>query len=265
VWDEESGELHRELQGSRGTSLDVLSSFVSADGQQPRLVAGWSDGLLVVYDPEAGSALHHLEGHTCDIADLACIASSSAAPHHPRLVSASWDGTAKVWDGETGEMLADLEGQCGAMRSVAVWKEHTGGHDRIAATLGDVWIKVWDGEALTLLHDLHRHSQPLDRLLAFKSGEGAARLLAASEDLMGLQVWDPEEGRLLHDGINQGGPLDDCHMFESAQGRHLLAIVGRGNDHARHPGDTDRTFVDVWDLGEAPAAEGPMRPAHHTG
>jgi WD40 repeat protein len=223
-------------------------------------VAGWSDGHIWVYDPEAASALHHLQGHTCDIHDVACIASSSAAPHHPRLVSASWDGTAKVWDRETGEMLADLPGHGGGTRSVAVWKEHTGGHDRIATTGGGGRTKVWGGEAFTLLHDLDCGSQSMDRLLAFEWAEGPARLLVASE---GVQVW--EEGRLLHDGTNRGCPLGDLHLFESAQGRHLLAIVGREDQHPRHPGETDKTFLDVWDLGEAPAGEGQMRPAHHRG
>jgi WD40 repeat protein len=108
VWDEESGVLHRELQGF-DHHFTVLASFLSRDGQQPRLVAGSGRGHLRVYDPDAGSVLHRLEGHTDIVADLACIASSSAAPHHPRLVSVSWDGTAKVWDGETGEMLADRQ------------------------------------------------------------------------------------------------------------------------------------------------------------
>jgi WD40 repeat protein len=270
VWDEESGELHRELQGPRGSSLDVLASFVSADGQQPRVVAGSGRGHVKVYDPEAGSVLHHLQGHTSDIADLACIASSSAAPHHPRLVTASWDGQIKVWDGETGERLADVPGHGAGTRSVAVWKGHTGGgeHDRIASTGGDGRIKVWDGETLTLLRDLGCSSRSMDRLLAFESAEGPARLLVASEDDdAGLQVWDPEKGRLLHDGINRDCPLDDLHLFESAQGRHLLAIAGRGKYHRRHPGFTDRSFLDVWDLGEAPAAaaEGHIRPAHHLG
>jgi WD40 repeat protein len=111
--------------------ITAVASFLSADGQQPRLVAGSNGGQLRVYDPEAGSVLHRLEGHTRVIIDLVCIASSSLAPHHPRLVSASWDGTVKVWDGKTGEMLADLRGHKGQVWYLAAWKEHTGGHDRI--------------------------------------------------------------------------------------------------------------------------------------
>jgi hypothetical protein len=104
-----------------------------------------------------------------------------------------------------------------------------------------------------------------ERMLAFKSAGGAYRLLVALATNVGVEVWDPEEGRLLHDGINRGCPLDDCHLFESAEGRHLLAIVGYGPLHPRHPGCTDRAFLDVWDLGEAPAATGHLRPAHHLG
>jgi hypothetical protein len=40
VWDEESGELHRELKGFGSWAVTALATFLSPDGQQPRLVAG---------------------------------------------------------------------------------------------------------------------------------------------------------------------------------------------------------------------------------
>jgi hypothetical protein len=252
----------RELGGER-ESVTALATFLSPDGQQPRLVAGSVMGELRVYDPEAGSTLHRLDGHTGEIYNLACIASSSAAPHHPRLVSGSDDGTARVWDGETGVMLADLGDQGGEVRSVAVWKEHTGGHDRIATASYDGHVRVWDGEALTLLHDVDCHS--LGRLLPFASAEGPTRLLVAQIYARGLQVYDPEEGRRLQDEINRGCPFQDLDLFVSAEGRHLLAVVGSGYCHARHPDGTFRAFLDVWDLGETPARAQPLRPAHHLG
>jgi WD40 repeat protein len=263
VWDEETGELHRELEGFSESLLLALANLPSADGQQPRLVAGSGGGELVVYDPEAGSVLHRLNGHEGLISALACIASSSAAPHNPRLVSASWDGTAKVWDGEAGEMLADLGGHDGAVKSVAVWKEHHGGHDRIA-TADNQAVKVWDGEAFTLLHDLACDS-PVARLMASKSAEGPCHLVGVYSNGGGLQVWDPEEGRLLRGNSNRMSKLDDCHLFESAEGRQLLAIKGSGRGQAQQPAQTRRAFLDVWDLGEAPPAIGHVRPAHHLG
>jgi WD40 repeat protein len=274
VWDEESGQLHRELEGFGAyCSVEALATFLSPDGQQPRLVAGSAHSQLRVYDPESGSVLHHLRmgrdftrGHSNRVADLACIASSSAAPHHPRVVSAVYAGAAQVWNGETGELLADLGDHDRGVTSVVVWKEHTGGHDRIATAEDAGRVRVWDGEAFTLLHDLDCASA-LNRLLVFESTEGPARLLVAPRGVepRGLRLWDPEEGRLLHDGINEDCPFIDWHLLESAQGRHLLAITGKGPRHPRHPGDTIRPFLDVWDLGQAPARAGLLKPAHHVG
>jgi hypothetical protein len=80
------------------------------------------------------------------------------------------------------------------------------------------------------------------------------------------QVWDPEEGRLLRDHISHGSSFQAVHLFESAERRHLLAIMDSGEHHPRHPGDTSRDFLDVWDLGEqAPVGGGGLQPAHKHG
>jgi WD40 repeat protein len=267
VWDEESGELHRDLEGFEAAAVSALATFLSPDGQQARLVAGWSYGPLRVYVPEAGSLLHHVRGHTSTIVDVACIASSSPAPHLPRLVSASLDGTAKVWDGETGEMLADLRGHTGTGTAVAVWKEHTGEgeHDRIATSDDDGWVRVWDGEAFTPLHDLDCGGHAITRVIPLKSSGGGYRLMITAVANRGLQVWDPEEGRLLHDELVRGSSPDGVHFFKSAGGRQLLALVGCGTHHPRHRGDTRRAFLDVWDMGEAPARDVHIRPANRLG
>jgi hypothetical protein len=264
VWDEESGELHPQLKDSWGAAVSNLASFLSPDGQSVRLVVGSPHGELRIYDPEAGSLLHRLKAHSNSIWDVACIVSSSAAPHHPRLVSVSTDGTAKVWDGEIGEMLADLRGHRGWVMSVAVWKEHMGEHDRIATAERRGVVKVWDGEALTLLRDLEVGSAAR-RIIPFESAEGPIRLLVVLDDGRGIQIWDPEEGRLLHDGIHRDSSVRDVHLFTSAEGRYLLAIRGGHTRHIRHPGDTARPFLDVWDLGEAPARERHVWGAHKQG
>jgi hypothetical protein len=47
VWDEESGELHRELEGfGDWCCVTAVASFLSADGQQPRLMASGGRGQL---------------------------------------------------------------------------------------------------------------------------------------------------------------------------------------------------------------------------
>jgi hypothetical protein len=115
---------------------------------------------------------------------------------------------------------------------------------------------VWDGEAFTLPHDLDCNSH--HHMLTFKSAEGQTRLLVGPAGDEGLQVWDPEEGRRLHDGVKRGSPLQGFHLFESAQGRHLLAIMTRHYSN-------DNVTLDVWDLGEAPAATEHVRPANKQG
>jgi hypothetical protein len=72
-------------------------------------------------------------------------------------------------------------------------------------------------------------------------------------------------GRLLRDRTNQGCRFSGHHTFESAEGRHLLATVGYGPHHTRHPSDAQRAFLDVWDLGEAPPHTDALRPAHKQG
>jgi WD40 repeat protein len=195
VWDEESGVLHRELEGFGHSPVSALATFLSPDGQQARLVAG-SDGGFVpgspagqlrVYDPEAGSVLHRLKGHNERISDLACIASSSAAPNHPIVVSACQDGTARVWDGETGERVGNLRGHMNWVTAVAVWTDSRGGSDRIATRGRDCKVKIWDGESFKLLRTLDCRSD-IGHLIPFRSAEGAARLLVARYGVSGVQV-----------------------------------------------------------------------------
>jgi hypothetical protein len=140
-----------------------------------------------------------------------------------------------------------------------------GEHDRIATAGKGRTVKVYDGKALTLLHDLQLNRGVIVRR-AFESAEGPHRLLVAAGRHAPLpQVWDPEEGRLLHDNINSNCPLEDWHLLESEQGRHLVVLSVRASGHPRHPTGAVRTFLDVWDLGGAPARAQPLRPAHHLG
>jgi WD40 repeat protein len=266
VWDEETGALHRQVDAPERYPVIVMSHFMSADGQSVRLVAGSSGDHLRVYDPEAGSELHRLEGHTSEMTKLTCIASSSAPPHHPRLVSASCDSTATLWDGETGEKLAVLRGHQDAIRSLAVWKEHTGGHDRIATASDDQTVRVWDGETGKLLRQIQFPCSTL--ALAFRSAEGPHLLVVGLDNNWGCSLWQPEAGFMTGGYINSGGcPLQNLHVFESAEGRYLLCITGNGHRHPRHRVEVPSAFLDVWDLGEMPPPmEGvSMRPAHKYG
>jgi WD40 repeat protein len=254
VWDEDSGQLHRELVALEA-ELTALVSYLSSDRQHARLVAVCRD--LCVYDPEEGVILHRLLGHTEFVHQVVCLDSSSAAPHHPRIVSASWDGTVKVWDGETGERLADLDATT-KVYSVAVWKERASGHDRIACVGHGGVFRIWD-ETFTILRDLVIRSS-LRRLLGFQSAEGPYLLLILMESDRGIELWDPMEGRVLKEGIGRHCPVTDIHLFESAGGRYVLAFAGSGE-----PLGSWKTCIEAWEVGEAPIRAEALRAAHKQG
>jgi WD40 repeat protein len=271
VWDEASGQLHRELESLGDPGVAALATFPSTDGQQIRLVAACNRGLLHLYDPESDMPLlrslwiNSFQG--LYLTGLACIASSSPAPHHARVISADSTGTAKVWEGDSLMPLAELKGRSNQHTTVAVWKEHTGQHDRIATAYDALEVKIWNGETFTMMHNLRLDSRAR-HVLPYPSPEGDFRFMVLpppTYSLSGLQVGDPQEGCVLLDGINKDCPLDQSHLFVSSEGRHTLALVGSGVRHARHPSDMDRPFIDVWDLGAVPAVTEHVRPAHHLG
>jgi hypothetical protein len=52
VWDAESGQLHRELEGFTMSWVTAMTTFTSANGQEARLAAGSPEGRVRIYDPE---------------------------------------------------------------------------------------------------------------------------------------------------------------------------------------------------------------------
>jgi WD40 repeat protein len=239
-----------------------------------------AEGHLQIFDPEAGLALHKLRvfpqpgalrGYFQEITQLMCFdPSSPLSPdephHHPRVVSAALSQPVRVWDGETGERVSELA-RCIGSQPLAVWKEHWDGHDRIAVVTQGSKIDVYDAETLTVLHTLRPKSDMMfTSMLPFKSSEGPTRLLVAPRSDRGMEIWEPEEGVLLHDRIiTKGSELWGCHLFESAEGRQLLAVGGKCLEPRIPPGETDKAFLDVWDLGKAFMEAQHVRPANKHG
>jgi WD40 repeat protein len=228
-----------------------------------------AEGHLRIFDPEAGVMLHELRGYNQHITQLICLASSSLPDephHHPRVVSAALSEPVRVWDGATGEQLAELSMPIG-MQPFAIWKEHWEGHDRIALVTQGAKILVYDVETLTVLHTLRAKSR-MGRMstFPFKSAEGPTRLLVAPRSDRGMEIWEPEEGVQLHDRITiKGSALWGCHLLESGEGRQLLAVGGKCLEPRIPPGEADKAFLDVWDLGEAFIEAPHVRPANKQG
>jgi WD40 repeat protein len=95
VWDLESGQSLRTLQGHTGWVNGVV---VTPD--QYHAVSASADHTLRVWDLESGQSLRTLTGHTDVVSAVAL------TPDGRRAVSASADHTLRVWDLESGECIA---------------------------------------------------------------------------------------------------------------------------------------------------------------
>jgi GTPase SAR1 family protein len=94
VWDADSGELLRTLEGHRARVRNVAWT---GDGR--RLASGSDDCTVRVWDADSGQLLRTLEGHGSGVRSVAWMGDGH------RLASSSSDHTVRVWDAGSGETL----------------------------------------------------------------------------------------------------------------------------------------------------------------
>jgi WD40 repeat protein len=137
VWDAETGQ---EIFSCHTNALFVISVAFSADGK--RIVTGGSNGLVQVWDAETGQEDLSIKGHTSAVSSVAF------SPEGKRIVTGGVSGTLfnrgpgelKVWDAETGQEKLTLKGHTAAVTSVAFSADG----QRIISAGGDGTVRVWD-------------------------------------------------------------------------------------------------------------------------
>jgi WD40 repeat protein len=129
IWEPETGRLALTLRAS-GSDLQVHHLAISPDGQR---VAG---GLrtLFIWDARTGRQLLTLDGHTCNVTQLAF------SPDGKRLVSADYDRAVKLWDAQSGRELLSFPGGGAAAFSPD--------GRRVARGTGDGAVEIWDATPL---------------------------------------------------------------------------------------------------------------------
>ena len=213
VWDLETGEVLRTLEGHSGV---VMAVAVTPDSRQAISASG--DRTLKVWDIETGEVLRTLEGHSDMVRAVA------VTPDGRQTVSASGDRPLKVWDIETGEVLRTLEGHSDMVRAVAVTPND--GHQAISAS-GDRTLKVWDIETGEVLRTLEGHSGVV-MAVAVTPNDGH-RVVSTSSDCT-LKVWDIETGEVLrtlegHSGWVRGvAVMPGGYRAVSASNDHTLKV-----------------------------------------
>jgi len=213
------------------------------------LVSGGEDGVVRVWDADAGRQLHELAGSTGWVGSVAVSADGR------RLVSGGDDGVVRVWDADTGQRLRELTGSTtGWVGSVAVsadgrrlvsggengvvrvWAE-TGrqvreltGHTRTVWSVAvsadgrrlvsggvDGVVRVWDGETGQRLRELTVHT---DRVLSVAVSADGRRLVSGGDDGV-VRVWDADTGQRLRELT--GHTRTVWSVAVSADGRRLVS------------------------------------------
>jgi WD40 repeat protein len=112
----------------------VIGLSLSRDGKT--LVTAGGDGIIRVWDMEAGQVQRTLTGHTNSIYK------AEFSPNEKLIASSSRDSTARIWDFATGRELYKLSGFKCAVKSIAFSPD-----GKMLAVVGnDGMLKLWDVE-----------------------------------------------------------------------------------------------------------------------
>jgi WD40 repeat protein len=203
VWDAESGEELRKLQGRHPVAFAPDGSLLSDAG----------DDLLRLWDPRTGTELLRFEG------DGSPVYGCAVSPDASFVVSARQNGTLKVWrvsrrpfsSGLRVKRGRTLRGHTGWVMDCAVSAD-----GRRIVSGGDE-LKVWDAdtgaELLTVAADV--------QACAF-SPDG--RFVVGASQLGGVRVWDSVTGEQLQVLEARGGRAVACTV--SPDGSFVVSTDG---------------------------------------
>ncbi|CAK0828621.1 unnamed protein product [Prorocentrum cordatum] len=201
VWDADSGECLRTLEGHR--FLPVRSAVISADGQ--RVLTASEDRTAKIWAADSGQCLRTLEGHWRHV----CSAVFSADGQ--RVLTASWDMTAKIWAADSGECLRTLAGHEGPVCSAVFSADG----QRVLTASWET-AKIWAVDSGECLRTLAGHRRDVTSAVFSADGQ---RVLTASEDRT-AKIWAADSGACLR--TLEGHRFDVCSAVFSADGQRVL-------------------------------------------
>ena len=185
IWDVESGEVLKILEGHEGDVTAVVfsnrlwASTGSPLPPPPPLVGGIvasasTDETIKLWNTETSEEIRRFLGHSGEVRDI------DFSPDSKLLVSGGSDRLLKIWEVETGRELATLEGHEDTVLSVAF----SPNGKYIASGSMDNTIRLWDAETWEELKVYRGHEHyvwsvdfsPDGKLLASGSWDGTVRL-----------------------------------------------------------------------------------------
>jgi WD40 repeat protein len=182
VWNSETGELVRTLEGGR---KPLVGLAFSPDGVQ--LAAGSWDFCVFVWEVAGG------EPHKCDVPDEGLYNAVddvlwTADGQH--VVGASRDKTARVWNASTTALVATLRGHTDAVDKLALSLDGA----QLATAGADGVLKLWNTADWSVKATLRGHA---DHVVSCSFSADGSKLFSSSKDHT-LRSWSS-------DASNYGG------------------------------------------------------------
>jgi WD40 repeat protein len=182
---------------SRFTGLRCLS-FIARSPTDVRLLCGYSDGRIGVWDVANGRNLRFLRGHEGDVEALSTVGAGAGA----RVVSGGADGTIRVWELGGSRSVGTLRGHEGGVSALSTVGAGAGA--RVVSGGADGTVRMWELGESRAVRVLGSHDGSVTALTAGGPPDGT-RIVSAGADGM-IRTWDPaDEARTGR--IAVGGPI----------------------------------------------------------
>lgn len=148
--------------------IENLSNF--------RIVTGYSNNKLKIWNTQTGKCEKTLEGHTGPVDCLVVI--------NDKIISGSWDHTLRIWNTENYE--SSLIGHTGSVGLIKVLSPN-----KIVSASADTTMRIWNLNSGKTEHILKGHWRDITAIDILPNG----KIISTSEDST-IKMWDPNTGQL---------------------------------------------------------------------
>jgi WD40 repeat protein len=196
LWETKTGQWVHDF----GHTYFVGSLAFTPDGRTLLTGAGYTDGVIRVWDPLTGKERRHWRAHEYGVTNLVVTPDGQFAT----------DSSLRVWDVATGKEVRRLgEGKVGA------WAVALSPDGRLLASAAGKPIRLWD---MATGKELRTFGERKVQHLAFAPD---GKTLAAAADDRAVQLWDVSVGKELH-ALGGHESTNPCLAF-SPDGRFLAS------------------------------------------